>query len=86
VGGLWQALVSGFGGFQWKDGTPRLTPHLPPEWTHLRFAVSIKGSRVRIEVLPDLVTVHLESGEPVELEICGTYHTVTSAPFSVSPV
>jgi len=94
AGGVWQALVSGFGGFSWKRrkgtgpparqyGTPQLSPNLPPGWDRLGFVVSIWGSRVRVEVSADRLTVHLDQGEPVELEIWGTAHMVTDQPITV---
>ena len=80
AGGVWQALVSGFGGFTWRSGRPHLAPNLPAEWDRLEFAMSIRGSRVRIQVVRDRVTVHLEQGDPVDLDIDGTVHTITEQP------
>jgi alpha,alpha-trehalose phosphorylase len=76
AGGVWQALISGFGGFTWRSELPYLAPNLPPEWDRLGFALSIRGSRVRVEVVRDRVTVGLEAGDPVELDIWGTLHTI----------
>jgi alpha,alpha-trehalose phosphorylase len=84
AGGVWQALVSGFGGFTWKAGKAHLAPNLPADWERLRFAVSIKGSRVRVEVGRDRVEVTLEEGDPIDLEIWGAIHTVREVPTTVS--
>jgi alpha,alpha-trehalose phosphorylase len=83
AGGLWQALVFGFGGFRSKDGQARLEPHLPPEWDHLRFVVSVRGSRLRVEVTADRLSVSLISGESVDLEILGKLYPVTAQPLEV---
>ena len=83
AGGVWQALVSGFGGFTWRLGRPHLAPNLPAEWDRLGFALSITGSRVRVEVDRDRVTVHLENGDPVDLDIWGTAHTISGQPTTV---
>ena len=32
LGGIWQALVLGFGGVTVADGEPRFTPHVPASW------------------------------------------------------
>ena len=76
AGGVWQALVSGFGGFTWRAGQPHLSPNLPVEWESLDFSISIKGSRVRVEVGRDEVTVSLEHGDPVNLDVWGESHSV----------
>ncbi|HKY47436.1 MAG TPA: glycosyl hydrolase family 65 protein [Acidimicrobiia bacterium] len=80
VGGVWHALVSGFGGFAWRGDRPYLAPNLPTEWDRLGFAVSIRGSKLRVEVVRESVTVHLLTGEPVDLDILGTVHTITREP------
>ncbi len=83
VGGVWQALVSGFGGFTWRAGQPHLSPNLPVEWESLDFSVSIKGSRLRVEVGKDRVTVRLEDGKPVNLKVWGTSHMVGDSPTTI---
>ncbi len=84
AGGVWQALVSGFGGFTWRSGRPDLSPNLPAEWSRLGFALSIRGSRVRVEVVKDHVTIQLEAGDPVDLDIWGAAHTITEHPTTVA--
>ena len=37
AGGIWQAVVFGFGGIQLKDDKPVANPHLPDSWTYLKF-------------------------------------------------
>jgi trehalose/maltose hydrolase-like predicted phosphorylase len=39
LGGVWQALVLGFGGMSVADGEPRFAPHVPASWGSLRFRV-----------------------------------------------
>ncbi len=39
LGGMWQALVLGFGGMTVTDGEPRFAPHVPDAWGSLRFRV-----------------------------------------------
>ena len=37
AGGVWQAVVFGFGGVRLTDDGPVATPRLPPNWTRLKF-------------------------------------------------
>jgi trehalose/maltose hydrolase-like predicted phosphorylase len=48
LGGMWHALVFGFGGmFIDKEG-PRFQPHVPEDWQTLRFRVQWRGSQLRV--------------------------------------
>jgi beta-phosphoglucomutase len=42
AGGIWQAVVLGFGGVQFGD-EPFAHPHLPPGWTRLKFRLHWRG-------------------------------------------
>jgi trehalose/maltose hydrolase-like predicted phosphorylase len=43
LGGIWQALVFGFGGMTVTGGQPRFTPRVPASWGSLRFRVRWRG-------------------------------------------
>jgi kojibiose phosphorylase len=43
AGGVWQAVVFGFGGIQFTDNQPVAHPHLPPGWTRLKFKLYWRG-------------------------------------------
>jgi kojibiose phosphorylase len=43
AGGIWQAVVFGFGGIQLGEHGPFATPHLPPGWTRLKFKTHWRG-------------------------------------------
>ncbi|MEA5579220.1 beta-phosphoglucomutase [Anabaena sp. UHCC 0451] len=43
AGGIWQAVVFGFGGIQFTDHQPVAHPHLPPSWTRLQFKLHWHG-------------------------------------------
>jgi kojibiose phosphorylase len=43
AGGIWQAVVFGFGGFQIVENKPVANPHLPPSWTRLKFKIHWRG-------------------------------------------
>jgi beta-phosphoglucomutase len=52
AGGVWQAVVFGFGGIQLKDNGPVATPHLPPTWTHLKFKLHWRGTWHSFDLSP----------------------------------
>ena len=51
LGGLWQALVLGFGGMTVDGGELRFAPHVPASWGSLRFRVRWRGDL--LEVTPE---------------------------------
>jgi beta-phosphoglucomutase len=52
AGGLWQAVVFGFGGVTVTEQGPKATPHLPPGWTRLRFKLHWRGQRYEFDLTP----------------------------------
>ncbi len=44
AGGIWQAVVLGFGGVQLTSDGPVANPHLPPGWTRLKFKLHWHGT------------------------------------------
>ncbi|MBD2737852.1 beta-phosphoglucomutase [Nostoc paludosum FACHB-159] len=43
AGGVWQAVIFGFGGIQFAENRPVAKPHLPPNWTRLKFKLHWQG-------------------------------------------
>ncbi|MBD2252447.1 beta-phosphoglucomutase [Nostoc parmelioides] len=43
AGGIWQAVIFGFGGIQFTEQGPTANPHLPPNWTRLKFQLHWRG-------------------------------------------
>ena len=57
MGGLWQALLFGFGGV-WPHGDAlRVDPRLPKEWNALEFSLRFRGRPLRLRIDHDDVTV-----------------------------
>ena len=69
TGGVWSALVYGFGGFRDRDGTFTIDPRLPEAWSALTYRLTLHGSRVRVRVEAEQVTLTLEEGEEVSLSV-----------------
>ncbi len=54
AGGVWQAVVFGFGGIQLNESGPVATPHLPPTWTRLKFNLHWHNTWHHFDLSPDL--------------------------------
>ncbi len=79
LGGLWSALVSGFGGLRDYLSVWSFDPRLPADWDSLSFPLTLQGNRLRVTVEPDTITFDLETGdaESVPVTVQGTEVVVT---------
>jgi trehalose/maltose hydrolase-like predicted phosphorylase len=57
LGGMWHALVFGFGGMFVEDEGPRFEPHVPEDWQTLRFPVMWRGSQLRVAAIGNTAEV-----------------------------
>jgi trehalose/maltose hydrolase-like predicted phosphorylase len=57
LGGLWQALVLGFGGMTSDGGELRFAPHVPGSWGSLRFRVHWRGDLLEVTAAGTTATV-----------------------------
>ncbi|WP_261165193.1 glycoside hydrolase family 65 protein [Microbacterium sp. Marseille-Q6965] len=76
AGGVWTALVSGFGGMRDHYGELSFDPRLPADWPELSFPLTWKGSRLRVAVRQDSLRAEVETGEPVTFSVRGSRYTV----------
>ncbi len=56
AGGIWQAVVLGFGGIKLTEQGPIATPHLPPSWSRLKFRLHWRGTWHEFDLRPDHAT------------------------------
>jgi alpha,alpha-trehalose phosphorylase len=85
TGGVWSALVSGFGGFRDHGGVFTIDPRLPESWESLTYRLTLRGTRVRVTVLPDRVDLVIEDGDEATLLVRGEKVTVLAGePVSVA--
>ncbi len=73
LGGIWQAVVHGFGGVgpdRRGGGALAVDPHLPDEWGELRIGVRWQGVPVRLRLRSD--GVHVACAAPVVVAVAGT--------------
>jgi alpha,alpha-trehalose phosphorylase len=86
TGGVWSALVFGFGGMRDRGGRLSFDPRLPAAWPAMRFPIAWRGSRLRVDLSQDELAITVtEAGEPeVRLVVRGEEYVVTAdAPLRV---
>ena len=71
AGGVWNALVHGFGGMRDHGGTIDLDPRLPDPWPSLTFRLTVRGSRARFTVRRDALEIALEEGTGFAVTVRG---------------
>ena len=69
-GGSWMVAVQGFGGLSLKENQVKITPHLPQQWTHLRYRFSASGQWFTVTVTKDDVQVTADSANKKTLLFC----------------
>jgi alpha,alpha-trehalose phosphorylase len=72
AGGVWNAIVYGFGGLRDHGGEICLDPRLPRSWQALRFGFRLRGSRVLAELTADELVLTLTEGAGGTLTVRGT--------------
>ena len=84
TGGVWNALVFGFGGMRDYNGVITFDPRLPADWDRLTYRIMLRGTRVKVSVLPDSISFEVEEGDTAELAVRGEPVTVRAgAPVTV---
>ncbi len=62
-GGIWLAVVQGFGGLETQPSTTaepaglRIDPNLPEQWQRLAYRFTWRGARIKVTVSPDSLTI-----------------------------
>ena len=69
VGGTWQTVIYGFGGFSIKSDRIVLKPWLPKKWDSLSFSVQWRARTVEVLVCHDRVSVLIRSEEELSLPL-----------------
>ena len=57
TGGVWNCLAYGFGGMRDYNGVVTFDPRLPESWEGLTFRITLRGTRIRVDLtaVPDLL-------------------------------
>jgi alpha,alpha-trehalose phosphorylase len=86
TGGVWSALVYGFGGFRDHGGKFTVDPRLPESFTSLTYRITLSGTRVRVRVEESRVTLTVEAGDAAVLTVRGKQVEVTAQEEVVVPL
>ncbi|MDN3310023.1 glycosyl hydrolase family 65 protein [Microbacterium oryzae] len=86
AGGVWTALVAGFGGMRDHDGELSFDPRLPRDWPELQYALSWQGSQLEVALRRDEMRVRVRSGDPVTFRVRGGVHTASVDAEAVVPL
>ncbi len=78
AGGVWTALVAGFGGMRDHWGELSFDPRLPADWPSLAFALEWHGTRLEVTITPDALTVVAGPGQGVSFAVRGERHEVAA--------
>ena len=71
TGGVWSALVFGFGGFRDHRGTYSFDPRLPDGWSKLVFRITLGDARLQVSIESTVIRFRLEAGDRVEVSVRG---------------
>lgn len=71
AGGVWTALVCGFGGMRDHAGELSFDPRLPEEWPSLSYPLQWRGSALQVTLTRSELRVAVQSGEPVSFTVRG---------------
>jgi alpha,alpha-trehalose phosphorylase len=75
TGGVWNCLAYGFGGMRDYNGVVTFDPRLPESWEGLSFQVTLRGTRVRVDLTQNQISFTVVQGERAEVSVRG--HRVT---------
>ena len=86
TGGVWNALVSGFGGMRDYDGELTFDPRLPESWPSLSFRLIWHGTRMKVVLTSTALEISvLEGDDPVAFTVRGTrFEASATSPVSVT--
>ncbi len=76
LAGTWIGAVAGFGGMRDHDGKLSFAPRLPHALMRLKFYLSFRGRKLRVEVDHEQATYSLLEGSPLEISHHGRKATL----------
>ncbi len=71
AGGVWTALVAGFGGMRDHWGELSFDPRLPADWPSLSFPLHWRGTALQVTITKDALTVEAGEGDAVAFSVRG---------------
>ncbi|WP_045732063.1 glycoside hydrolase family 65 protein [Pseudarthrobacter chlorophenolicus] len=83
TGGVWSSLVCGFAGLRDQGPVPYFDPRLPEEWDGLTFHLRISGRLLLVRLSTGAITLTVQEGGPLDVNVRGQVVAVGSAPARV---
>ncbi|MDN4474115.1 glycoside hydrolase family 65 protein [Demequina zhanjiangensis] len=77
TGGVWSALVHGFGGFRDHGEGLNFDPRLPDSWESLTYRVTVHANRLKVTVRQSTISFEIERGRALSVNVRGERHLVT---------
>jgi alpha,alpha-trehalose phosphorylase len=71
TGGVWNILAHGFAGMRDYNGKITFDPRLPASWPGLTFQITLRGTRVKVDLTNREITFTIVEGDSVELWVRG---------------
>jgi alpha,alpha-trehalose phosphorylase len=71
AGGVWTALVAGFGGMRDHFGELSFDPRLPADWPELSYTLHWHGTPLRVKLTRDALQVSAGEGAPLVFSVRG---------------
>lgn len=69
LGGTWQSVIMGFGGFRLTDGGIKLSPWLPAQWKRLKYNVLWREDIISVDITDGLVKLFIKGNKTREHSI-----------------
>ncbi len=86
AGGVWTALVAGFGGMRDHFGELSFDPRLPADWPSLSYTLHWHGTELKVTVRADALTIVAGEGRPVAFAVRGASYIVHGGETVVVPL
>ena len=69
TGGVWMALVYGFGGLRDHHGDLSFDPRLPKDWGRMKFSLQFHDRTLHVNLSHEAFSFELAEGEPLTLQV-----------------
>ena len=86
AGGVWSALVFGFGGMRDHGAVLHFDPRLPDAWPSLTFRLTQRGTRLRVTVRRESIVFAIEEGGSLTVDVRGELISVARDGETVVPL
>ena len=83
AGGVWMAIVYGFGGMRDTDGKLSFDPRLPKDWAALTFKLRKEGCTIRVHLRHEDITLVCDDG-PINVSVRAEELTLADEPVTVA--